>query len=444
MTFRPAAFLSSFAAASLAALLAAGPSLAQTPTARFVLGVSDVDMVGTAYIDGRLGPTVAQSDTLSIFDPRASGANVTSVGSIEASNSVFSPPSVMDVAAGGRIALVIETLRPRAPGMTMLPELEATPGNKLRAFDISTPNQPRLLGDVDVNARPQAIAVNPAGDLAVVAGLTTANGLNFVAVGPNGLGRVQTVALPVPARADVPFDAVNFVRWHPSGRFIAVHMTFRNQIVFLAVNRAADGAITLAPWGNTVGVNKFPLTGAFSPDGRFYFTSDLMWGMDVEGFFRTNQGLITTIRVAPADASGEALRHVTTAVSPGGLATETIAVSPDGRLLAALSMRNTGQLPNDPIFDRRAGLSLYRIDAANGALSLVNETLFEAALPQGLAFDPSGELLYVGVNEYAGEEAHLKGAIEVWNVRSGDTPALTRTDKRMRAPRGVHTVVVVR
>jgi Lactonase, 7-bladed beta-propeller len=221
-------------------------------------------------------------------------------------------------------------------------------------------------------------------------------------------------------------------------------MTFRNQIVFLAVNRAADGAITLAPWGNTVGVNKFPLTGAFSPDGRFYFTSDLMWGMDVEGFFRTNQGLITTIRVAPADASGEALRHVTTAVSPGGLATETIAVSPDGRLLAALSMRNTGQLPNDPIFDRRAGLSLYRIDAANGALSLVNETLFEAALPQGLAFDPSGELLYVGVNEYAGEEAHLKGAIEVWNVRSGDTPALTRTDKRMRAPRGVHTVVVVR
>jgi DNA-binding beta-propeller fold protein YncE len=280
--------------------------------------------------------------------------------------------------------------------------------------------------------------------LAVVAGLTTANGLNFVEVGPDGLGKVQSVALPVPARADLPFDAVNFVRWHPSGRFIAVHMTFRNQVVFLAVNRGADGAITLEPWGNTVGVNKFTFTGSFSPDGQFYFTSDLMWGLDVQGFFQTNQGLITTIRVAAADATGDALKHVTTAVSPGGLATETIAVSPDGRLLAALSMRNTGQPTSSPIFDNKAGLSLFRIDAATGALMLVGETLFEAGLPQGLAFDPSGAFLYVGVNEYAGEEGALKAAIEVWNVKSGDEPAVTRTDQRMKAPRGVHTVVVVR
>jgi DNA-binding beta-propeller fold protein YncE len=431
-------------AASLAVLLAASPVLAQTPTARFVVGVSDVDMVATAYIDGRLGPTVSQRDTLSIFDARARGASVGALGSVEVSNSTFSPPSAMDVAAGGRVALVIETLKPRGAGMTMLPQLEAEPGNKLRAFDITNAANPRLLGEAEINVRPQAIAVNPAGDLAVVAGLTVANGLNFVDVSTTGINRVQTVPLPVPARADLPADAVNFVRWHPSGRFIAVHLTFRNQIAFLAVNRAADGTVTLAPWGNTVGVNKFPLVGAFSPDGRQYFTSDMMWGMDVEGFFRTNQGLITSVRLAPADATGEALRHVTTAVSAGGLASESIAVSPDGRFLAALSLRNTGQLPNDPIYDKRAGLSLFRIDAATGVLTLVHETLFEAVLPQGLAFDPSGAFLYVGINEYAGEEAVLKGAIEVWSVTGGDNPTLTRTDTRFRAPRGVHTVVVLR
>jgi DNA-binding beta-propeller fold protein YncE len=431
-------------AACCAVLLASAAAFAQTPTARFVLGVSDVDMVGTAYIDGRLGPSVLQRDTLSVFDPRMRGPNVAAIGSAHASNSVFSPPSVLDVAAGGRIALVIETLLPRGPQTTLLSELEAAPGNKLRAFDISTPDQPKLVGEADINVRPQAIAVNPAGDLAVVAGLTSASGLNFVEVLSTGLGRVQTVALPIPLRPDLVFEAVNFVRWHPSGRFLAVHLTFRNQIAFLAVNREADGSITLQPWGNMVGVNKFPLVGAFSADGRHYFTSDLMWGMDVEGFFRTNQGLITTIQVAAADAMGAAIRHVTTAVSLGGLATETIAVSPDGQLLAALSMRNTGQLVGDPLYDRQAGLTLYRIDPATGALSLVSETLFEAVLPQGLAFDPSGGFLYVGVNEYAGEETPLKGAIEVWSVRSGPAPQLTRTNTRFRAPRGMHSVVVVR
>jgi hypothetical protein len=75
---------------------------------------------------------------------------------------------------------------------------------------------------------------------------------------------------------------------------------------------------------------------------------------------RPNQGLITTIRLAPADAEGDAVRHITTTVAPGGLASETLAVSPDSRLLAA-----------NPIFDPRAGLSLYQIDPATGELTLV-------------------------------------------------------------------------
>jgi DNA-binding beta-propeller fold protein YncE len=426
------------------AILVSPPVFAQSPTARVVLGASDVDMVSTAYIDGLLGPTVSQRDTLSIFDPRASGPNIAARGSIEASNSTFSPPSAVDVAANGRVALIIETLKPRSSSMKTLAQLESDPGNKLRAYDISNAANPRLLGEAEINTRPQAIAVNPAGNLAVIAGLTTANGLNFVDVGPKGIGRVQMVKLPVPVRSDLAFDAVNFVRWHPSGRFVAVHLTARNQIAFLSVNRAPDGAITLAPWGNIVGVNKFPFVGAFSPDGRKYFTSDMMWGTDVEGFFRTNQGLITSIRIAPADAVGDDIKHVTTAVSPGGLASESIAVSPDGTLLVALSLRNTGQLPKDPIYDPRASLSLFRIDPTNGELKLVRETLFEAVLPQGLAFDPSGAFLYVGVNEYVGENTPLKGAIEVWRVRAGNTPTLTRTTTRFRAPRGVHTVVVAR
>jgi DNA-binding beta-propeller fold protein YncE len=278
---------------------------------------------------------------------------------------------------------------------------------------------------------------------AVVAGLTPAMGLNFVPVTPDGLGAVQTVPLPVPSRPDLGFEAVNFVSWHPSGRFIAVHLTFRSQIAFLEVLRGADGVVSLRAWGGPVLVNKFPLSGTFSPDGKLYFTSDLMWGPDVEGFFKVNQGLITSIRVADPASSGDAARHFVSAVAPGGLASETIAVSPDGRLLAALAMRNTGQLTSDPIYDPRAALRLYSIDAGSGALVLAHETLFEAVLPQGLAFDPSGQWLYVGINQYPRENVVLQGAVEVWRLSTGGKPAATRTGQRFRAPRGVHSLVVM-
>jgi Lactonase, 7-bladed beta-propeller len=411
------------------------------PPARYLLSLSDTDMIGTAYVDGKLGAPEPLPDTLSVFDLRRPGG--AAVGSVGAPNSNFSPPKVMAVAAQGRVALVVETLPARTASMTLLSELEATPGDRMRAFDISNPTAPRLLGEAKVNARPQAVTVNPAGDLAVVAGLTPAMGLNFVPVSAAGMGAVQTVPLPVPARADLGFEAVNLVSWHPSGRFIAVHLTFRSQIAFFEVIRSTEGAISLRPWGNTVLVNKFPLNGTFSPDGKHYFTSDLMWGTDVEGFFQVNTGLLTSIKIADPSSSGDAVKHFVSAVVAGGLNAETIAVSPDGKLLAALALRNTGRLKSEATYDPKAALRLYRINATSGELTLVGETMFEAALPQGLAFDPSGAFLYVGVNEYGNETGPLKGAVEVWRVRQGATPSLQRTDQRFRAPRGVHTLALI-
>jgi hypothetical protein len=268
-------------------------------------------------------------------------------------------------------------------------------------------------------------------------------GLNFVPVSARGLGEVQKVPLPLPPREDLRFETVSDVSWHPSGRYIAVHLTFRSQIAFFEVARADDGRVSLKPWGNTVLVNKFPFTGAFSPDGRHYFTSDLMWGPDVEGFFQVNSGLLTSIRVADPTSGHDRARHLVAAVALGGLNSETIAVSPDGRLLAALSLRNTGRLESEAFYDPRAALRLYRIDASTGELTLLGETLFEAVLPQGLAFDPSGSLLYVGINEYKGRPGLLKGAVEVWRVDGGAVPSLQRTDRRFRAPRGVHTLALV-
>jgi 6-phosphogluconolactonase (cycloisomerase 2 family) len=106
-------------------------------------------------------------------------------------------------------------------------------------------------------------------------------------------------------------------------------------------------------------------------------------------------------------------------------------------------MRNTGLLESDPLFDSEASLNLYRIDSNSGVLTKLGEWKYEAILPQGLVFDPSGDYLYVGVNAYQ-DNNPLQGGVEVWQITKGGNPELKRTNTIVRAPRGVHTLAAIK
>ena len=409
-------------------------SNARSPQAKYVLALSDVDMVATAYIDGNLGATVEQPDTLSVVPVPFS--NTSQATTIEASNSIFSPPAVMDVTPDGRLALVIETWQPRPQGATQLDEL--VPGNTLRSFDVSDPNNIQLVSAVEVNTQPQAVATSPDGSLAAIVGLNVDEGITFVALNEQNLGEPQNFRFDLPERADLQTDEVSFIQWHPSGRFLAINLVNRAQVAFYEIVSANGSVTDIRPYGNSVQVNKHPLTGCFTPDGKYYITSDLQWGADVPGFFGVNRGTLTTIRVA---SSEEERQNYSVAVAEGGSASETIAVSPDGQFLVLSNMRNTGLLESDPLYDPEASLNLYSIDSASGVLTKLGEWEYEATLPQGLVFDPSGDYLYVGVNTYS-DDNPLQGGIEVWQIIKED-PQLKRTNTIVRAPRGVHTLAVI-
>lgn len=408
--------------------------------ASYILSLSDVDMVGTAYEDGQLGPRVAQPDTLSIFEPGQESA----IATITASNSVFSPPSVLDVSPDGKFAAVIETLQPRPEGATTLAELEQVPGNALRLFDLSDPTSPMLVSEVEVPARPQALQFNSQGDLLAVVGLSVENGLTLVPCNRGQLGQPQTFSMPISERNDIPFDPAHHVRFHPTADILAVNFTLRNQVIFFEVVRSASGDVTgIQQWGNLVAVNRFPLVGEFTPDGRYYITSDLMWGPEVPRFYGyRGLGTLTTIAVASPDLPLDRVQHQLVAVTPGGFQSETLAISDDGALLALSNLRTTGLPTESELFDPNASVSLYTINSDTGVLSKQDEVMYEALLPQGLAFDPSGQLLYVGVSEYFDDDdALLKGSVEVWRIN--DNNRLERTEREYRAPRGVHVVKVL-
>ena len=410
---------------------------AQSPQAKYILALSDVDMVATAYIDGDLGATIEQPDTLSIIPVPFTNESQTTT--IEASNSVFSPPAVMDVTPDGKIALVIETWQPRPQGATQLNEL--VPGNTLRSFNVSDPNNIQFVSTVEVNTQPQAIAISPDGSLAAIAGLDINEGITFVALNGQNLGQPQNFSLNLPERADLQSDGATFIQWHPSGRFLTINLVDRAQIAFYEVVSANGNVTDIRPYGNLVQVNKYPLTGCFTPDGKYYITSDLQWGTDVPGFFGVNRGTLTTIRVASPAEEGE-VQNFAVAVAEGGSASETIAVSPDGQFLVSSNMRNTGLLKSDPLYNPEASLNLYSINSISGVLTKLGEWEYEATLPQGLVFDPSGDYLYVGVNAY-NDDNPLQGGVEVWQVIRGDNPQLKRTNTVVRAPRGVHTLAAI-
>ncbi|MDX8350872.1 beta-propeller fold lactonase family protein [Cognatiyoonia sp. IB215182] len=407
------------------------------PTARYVIALSDVDMAGTAYEDDQLGAPLDAVDTMSIF---TTGAPETALAKLNVSNSVAGPPMVLDISPDGTRAIVAETLRPREPEDTTLTELSGRPGETLRLYDLSDPTAPALVNEARVPVNPQAARLNAAGDLIAVVGFGTDNGLTLIPLSADGLGEAVTFDLGLVARADLPFDPAHSVQFHPTEDIVAVNLTIRNQIAFYRIDRAEDGAPTgIEPWGNLVSTNKFPFVGAFTPDGRHYVTSELMWGPDVERFYGSSAGTVTSIRVAdPGDAEP---RHAIQSIVPGGYQGETLAIGPDGDRVAILSLRNTGLTQDDPRFDPQASLSLYALDGETGGLSLVEEEMFEAHLPQGLAFDPSGTALYVGVNEYFdATDPVMRGAVELWTVEVG---GVTRTNTRMPAPRGVHGVAVI-
>ena len=422
---------------------ASSSQIAQTeaaPQSSHLLALSDVDMVATAYEDGQLGAVVEQPDTLSIFDLRQERT----LSTITASNSVASPPSVLAISPDGQFAAVIETLQPRPEGATTLEELEQVPGNVLRIFDLSNRAAPVLSSQVVVPERPQAVHFNGKGNLIAVVGLAAENGLTLVPFQQGELGTPQTFLMPLPERTDLPLDLAHHVRFHPSADVLAVNLAVRNQVIFFQVMRTDAGEVTgIEQWGNAVATNRFPFMGEFTPDGRYYITSDLMWGPEVPRFYGyRGRGTLTTIAVASPDEVEDAVQHQLVAVATSGFQSETLAISDDGMWLALSNLRTTGLPLDSDLFDPSASVSLYDIDQDTGELTKRDEVMFEAMVPQGLAFDSSGTSLYVGVNEYFDNDAApLKGSIERWHIDGEGR--LERTSQRYSAPRGVHVVKVL-
>jgi len=114
----------------------------QTPPIDFegkmLVSVSDADMVGSAYVDGKLGPREGH-DAISII-PLGKPIRELQAHETEVSNSVAGPAITVTVTPDGHYALVVESFKARTEGPWEKQSFSDLPvGNVITVVDLSIP-----------------------------------------------------------------------------------------------------------------------------------------------------------------------------------------------------------------------------------------------------------------------------------------------------------------
>ncbi|MFG6103145.1 lactonase family protein [Leptothoe sp. EHU-05/26/07-4] len=406
---------------------------------RYIAAISDGDMRAYAYIDGQLGDPRGPDQLSLVTLPLPATPALTS--SIEVSNSVINPVYSLVASQDSNTIFVAETKEQREPEDQLISDLDL--GTTLRAVDVSDRANPRVIASVEVGIDPQGVSLDASGTTLALATKDPDAPLTFVTFTNGRFG--EPVQLPMRSFspvAELPDGGMlpHHVEWHPTADVIAVNANFRGQVQFSRVVRDANGNVSdVVPWGNRVVTSKWPMSGKFSPDGRFYVTNDLQWGPDVRGFYvNAPPSQLTVIELAPLDQIDAAQHFVVAGVSLPRHA-ESIAFSNDGTLIATSNIGQTWLSPDEPGYSQ-SSLSLIQFDPITGQMAKTGDWTFDGILPEGIAFDASDQYIVAGVFEYETPEPR-RGALEFWRVVDGTN--LEQTDYRIDTGPGAHSLIVV-
>ena len=410
---------------------------------RYIAAISDADMRAYAYIDGQLGQPRGTDQLSMVTLPLPATPALTS--SIEVSNSVINPVYSLTASQDGNTIFVAETKEQREPGDQVIGDLNL--GTTLRAVDVSNPIAPRVIAEVEVGVDPQGVSLDASGTTLALATKDPNAPLTFVTFTNGRFGKPVQLPMrgfsPIPELQDRGM-LPHHVEWHPTADVIAVNANFRGQVQFFQVVRDADGNVSdITPWGNRIITSKWPMSGKFSPDGRFYVTNDLQWGADVRGFYvNAPPSQLTVIELASLDTGDEAQHFIVAGVSLPRHA-ESIAFSNDGTLIATSNIGQTWLSPSEPGYSQ-SSLSLVEFDTETGQVNHAGDWTFAGILPEGIAFDASDQYVVAGVFEYETPEPR-QGALEFWRVsRNGASAGLERTDYVIETGPGAHSLIVVK
>jgi hypothetical protein len=351
---------------SLAAVLVATSPSASAAT-DLIVSVNDAKLRRSIGVDSY--PANPGPDTLNLIDASSFPPRI--VATVEVATSIGGPPQCVAIAPGGRLAVVSATNHYNYREKTAILEQE------LQVVDLEA-KPARVVGRVDVGHHPQGLAINRAGTLLLA---TTIGGTVAVL-------KIEGKTLTLRDQIKLSDGRLAGVSFTTDGRAALVALRDEQGIVVLDVkgDRVTTDRVRIA-----TGVAPYDLD--ISSDGRWAVVGNVgLAGLNGSsanvGKLVGDADSITLIDVSRRPF--RAVQHLTVPAIPEG-----VAISPDGRWIAALAMDGSN-FPADNHGRNPVGrLVLFEIE--NGrAMERANVPAGESG--QGLVFTADSRHLIAQFN----------------------------------------------
>ncbi len=367
------------AAIAVSALLAAAPVAARA--APFMIVGDDEKVLWDDHGGTVLRPT--GKDNVLIID-LAEPENPKIVANLPLENSIVGPPTNLAIAPGNGSALVADSVTV----VTDDGKLKQVPTDKLFVIDL-TANPPKLAQTVTVGKQPSGLAINAAGDLALIAN-RAGNSLSVVKLQGDQATEVGQVPMG---------GSVSAVEFTPDGRHALVAKTPANQVALLAVD--GDKLSQVATFPTYVA----PYNIAVTPNGQLALTAD-------NGVSDGSVDVVSVIDLAAQPP--RVVDRIAVADAPEGLA-----ASPKGDVAVVASVYGSNK-QGSWFYHKNGVITVLRIDGGKVSPGKVIEV---GAVPEAIAFTPDGAYLYIG--------NYLDQDFSILRVNGGD---VTDTGKRFKVP----------
>lgn len=277
-------------------------------------------------------------------------------------NSVYGPPTNLQITPDGRLGLVASAVTMRQEGEAWYAQAD----DRLHVIDLAA-EPPRLIETIRVGRQPSGIAIARAGDLALVAN-REGRSVSVLAIDGSAVRLVETV--------DVGDEAAS-VAITPDGTrgFVAKNKAGKVGILAIAGTRVTyEPALDMPVGPGTYGLET-------TPDGAFALSGN--------AGIPASDGHADVVSLIRSGARPVVVDHVGV-----GDTAETLAIAPDG-LRAAISVVKGAAAPHaSPAFTPAGAAVLVAIEP-EGRLRYLSEAP-AGAVTQGIAFDPSGRYVYIG------------------------------------------------
>jgi DNA-binding beta-propeller fold protein YncE len=276
-------------------------------------------------------------------------------------NSLLGPPTNLQITPDGKLGLVANSVVMNQDGTAW----KVAPDNKLFVIDLNA-NPPKLIDTVTVGSQPSGLSISHKGDLALIAN-RAGKSVSVLSI-QNGV---------VKSLGDVPMEqeAAALVI-APDGKRAFVCLNLVHKIGVLSI----DGQKVTYDKSLDIPAAVNPYNIDMTPDGKYVVASNT-------GAQKNHADAVVVI-----EATGPH-PHVIDIMTPGN-GPEGFAIAPNGKSAAAPLLLGSGAKASDWFKIKGGQLAVMSV-GPGGKLAVTGRAPL-GALPEGIAYSPNSEYIYVG------------------------------------------------